>query len=140
MKNDVTGLIAGAFDVIHPGYILAFAEAKCHCGTLVVCLHKDPSVERPEKPKPVLTVGERAEILRSIRFVDKVISYQTEHDFLEILKEINPDVRFLGEDYDVGIAKITGSELNIPVRFLNRSHGWSATKFKKLICKSMEQL
>lgn len=132
------GIIAGAFDVIHPGYILAFMEAKQHCHTLVVCLHTDPSTERPEKLRPILTVPERMMILQSIRYVDQVLPYSTEAGFLHILKEVNPGIRFLGQDYSIGIDKITGSELNIPIHYLDRSHGWSSTKFKKLIANQMD--
>lgn len=132
------GILAGAFDVIHPGYILAFQEAKLHCTHLVICLHIDPSVENG-KPKPVLSWEERKVILESIRYVDYVMPYRTETDFLEILKRINPDVRFLGNDYSIGIKAITGSELNIPIFYLDRSHGWSETKLKTLICESMEK-
>lgn len=132
------GIIAGAFDVIHPGYILAFMEAKQQCRELVVCLHADPSVERPEKMRPILSVPERMMILQSIRYVDRVIAYETEKDFLAILKEVNPGIRFLGQDYSVGIDNITGTELNIPIHFLDRSHGWSSTKFKTLVAKSLE--
>lgn len=131
------GIIAGAFDIIHPGYILALQEAKLHCSHLVICLHIDPSLENG-KLKPVLTWQERKMILESIRQVDYVIPYSTEADFLEILKRVNPDIRFLGSDYSIGIKTITGSELNIPIHYLDRSHGWSATKLKELICGSME--
>lgn len=133
------GLIAGAFDCIHPGYIKAFIEAKANCDYLFVCVHKDPSVENPEKMKPVLSIQEREEILRSIRYVDEVVFYETEADLMRLLKMINPDIRFLGQDYDMGIKAITGRELNIPIHFLDRSHGWSATKYKKLICESLER-
>lgn len=129
----VIGIISGAFDVIHPGYILAFLEAKQYCTRLVVCLHEDPSVERPEKVKPILTLGERTMILDSIKWVNEVIPYQTEADFLAILKRVDPHIRFLGQDYSVGIDAITGAELNIPIHILDRSHDWSATKFKKMI-------
>lgn len=127
------GIIAGAFDIIHPGYILAFMEAKQHCHELVVCLHADPSIERPKKMEPILSVPERMLILQSIRYVDRVIPYATEKDFLTILRDVNPGIRFLGQDYSVGIDKITGAELNIPIHILDRSHGWSATKLKTLI-------
>ena len=53
------GIIAGNFDVIHPGYIYMFREASQHCDKLLVALHTDPSIERPEKIKPILTVKER---------------------------------------------------------------------------------
>lgn len=134
-----TGIIAGAFDIIHPGYVLAFMEAKMHCDTLIVCLHVDPSVDNPEKPQPVLSVPERTVILSAIRQVDGILPYHNEAEFLAILKEFNPDIRFLGQDYSAGIKAITGSELNIPLHFLDRTHGWSETRLKELLVKSMEK-
>ena len=68
--GSIKGVIAGNFDVIHPGYIRMFREAKQHCDHLVVMLHKDPSIERPEKIKPILDVWDRTNILSSLRFVD----------------------------------------------------------------------
>ena len=38
------GIIAGAFDVIHPGYIKMFKDAKKHCNHLTIALHLDPSI------------------------------------------------------------------------------------------------
>ena len=43
------GVIAGNFDVIHPGYIFMFNECKKHCDILLLLLHDDPSIERPKK-------------------------------------------------------------------------------------------
>ena len=91
------GILAGAFDVIHPGYIRMFEEAKQFCNHLTVALHEDPTLERPHKIKPVQTIEERKEILLSIKYVDNVISYKLENTFLEMLKDY--DVRFLGDDY-----------------------------------------
>lgn len=125
------GFIAGSFDVIHPGYIYMFEEASSKCDYLVVGLHEDPSVERPEKIKPILSVEERKKILTSIRYIDFVVTYQTEDDLIKILKDLKPDVRFLGDDYKD--KKITGGDLEIELYYLDRSHGWSTTKFKKEI-------
>ena len=41
------GVIAGAFDSIHPGYVRLVKEAKEHCNHLTVALHEDPSMARP---------------------------------------------------------------------------------------------
>jgi glycerol-3-phosphate cytidylyltransferase len=135
-----TGIIAGAFDVIHPGYVMAFYQARMHCNRLIVCLHADPTVEHPEKIPPILSVSERMMILSAFRQVDEVIVYRTEAEFGKILEQCKPDVRFLGQDYEIGIDKISNSELNIPIVFLDRSHGWSATKFKKMIQNQMSSL
>ena len=60
------GIIAGAFDLIHPGYIRMFKESKEHCNHLTVALHEHPSFAHPHKLKPVQSLEDRKEILRSI--------------------------------------------------------------------------
>ena len=66
------GAIAGNFDVIHPGYIHLFNECKKHCSQLIIFLHEDPSIERPEKLKPILSLSERLLILSSLQQVDNI--------------------------------------------------------------------
>ena len=129
------GVIAGNFDVIHPGYIHMFDECKNYCDTLLLLLHDDPSVERPEKIKPILSLDERTMILNSLKQIDQIITYKTESDLYEILMNKKIDVRFLGDDYRD--KSFTGDDLDIPIHYLDRSHGWSTTKFKKLISKTL---
>ena len=50
------GVIAGNFDVIHPGYINMFDEMKKVCEIVVILLQTDPTIERPEKLKPIVSV------------------------------------------------------------------------------------
>ena len=134
MKKKI-GFLAGNFDVIHPGYIKMFKDSKSVCDCLVVGLHEDPSSERPEKTKPILTVEERKEMLLSLKFIDKIIVYKTEADLVQLLTTLNPDVRILGSDYkDRGF---TGDHLNIPIHYHVRNHQWSTTRFKKEIAKSL---
>ena len=130
------GVIAGNFDVIHPGYIHMFNECKKYCNYLIVLLHEDPTNERPEKLKPILSVEERLLILYSLKQVNLVMTYKTEAELYDILDEMNPDVRFLGDDY---IGKLfTGNDLDIQIHYLNRDHGWSTTKYKQLIANSLK--
>ena len=131
------GVIAGNFDVIHPGYIHMFKECKANCDQFFVLLHVDPSIERPEKLKPILSLYERFEVLSSISFIDHIIPYDTEAELLEYLTMLKPAVRFLGDDY---IDKtFTGDHLDIPIHYINRDHGWSTTKFKKLIADEVQR-
>ena len=134
----IKGVIAGNFDVIHPGYIKMFKECKNHCDEFLVLLHTDPSIERPYKLKPILSVEERDEILMSIKYVDNVFTYTFEAELLELLQIIKPNVRFLGDDYKG--KPYTGYDLKIPIHYLSRDHGWSTTKFKKLIAESYEKI
>ena len=71
------GVIAGNFDVIHPGYIEMFKEMKKNCTVLIVLLHTDPSIERPHKLKPILSSDERKEILQSLNHEELTIKLNT---------------------------------------------------------------
>ena len=130
------GVIAGNFDVIHPGYVRFFRDAKENaCDWLIIALQGDPTIERPHKAKPILTVKERTEILLELTSVDEVVHYNTEAELLEVLKEVKPNVRILGSDYQG--KKFTGCELSIPVYYHERNHSWSTTRFESEICQQV---
>ena len=130
------GIIAGNFDVIHPGYIDMFNEMKTYVDEIHVLLHIDPSINRPEKIKPLLSVKERKMTLMALKGITEVSSYNTEKELLQLINNINPDIRFLGEDY-VNKTDYTGYGLPPKIIFLKRDHGWSTTKFKNLIASSI---
>jgi glycerol-3-phosphate cytidylyltransferase len=129
------GIIAGAFDVIHPGYIQMFKEAKEHCNHLTVALHEDPSMARPHKLKPIHTVEERKEILYAIKYVDDVVVYQAEETFLSYLKDY--EIRFLGTDYLGG--GYSGRNIPISIVWLSRDHDYSSTRMKTKIHAQVQE-
>ena len=89
-KKFKKGVIAGNFDIIHPGYVHMFKECFDQCEEFIILLHTDPSIERPkEKLKPILDIQERMKILFSIRFISNIYTYTYEKDLVELLKEIN---------------------------------------------------
>ena len=134
----IKGVIAGNFDAMHPGYIKMFNEMKQHCSVLVVLLQTDPTIERPNKLKPVLSTDERRDMLMSLEDVDDVVRYTYEEQLYDLIKMGEFDVRFLGDDY---IDKpFTGDDLKIPIHYLNRDHGWSTTKYKTLIANSLKEV
>lgn len=129
----ITGFTAGNFDLIHPGYIVTFEEAKKHCNYLIVFLQRDPSESRTNKYKPVIPLYERYKTLMAIKYIDEVVTYQTEEELLDLIKFYKPDLRILGDDY-IG-KRFTGDHLAIEVLYTTRSHGWSTTLLKDLITK-----
>ena len=132
----MTGIIAGNFDVIHPGYILMFNEMKKYVNEIHVLLHIDPSLDRAEKIKPLLSVKERKMTLLALKGITNVSSYNSEDELLKLIIDIKPEFRFLGDDYK-NRTDYTGFGLPPKIIFLNRDHGWSTTKFKNLIAKSI---
>ena len=133
MNGEIIGFTAGNFDLLHPGYIYTFEEAKRHCDKFLVFLQRDPSATRYTKYKPVIPLYERYRTLMAIKYIDGVYIYQTEEELYELIKFWKPQVRILGEDY---IGKpFTGDDLPLKVIYTTRSHDWSTTKLKDLITK-----
>ena len=130
------GFIAGNFDLLHPGYIKLFKECKVHCDHFTVLLHTDPSIERPHKFKPILSVDERIEQLESNRYIDAIQVYTYEKDLEALIAENDFQLRFLGTDYRG--KSYTGDQFNIPVHYLSRDHGWSTTKLKEMIINNLK--
>ena len=126
------GVVAGNFDVIHPGYVKMFYDMNKHVDKIHVLLHIDPSIDRPEKLKPILNVLERTEMLMALKGVVDVSAYNNEKELIQLIDHINPDIRFLGSDY-INRKDYTGYGMPPKIIFLNRDHGWNTTKFKLLI-------
>jgi glycerol-3-phosphate cytidylyltransferase len=125
------GFTCGAFDLCHAGHILMFEECKQHCDYLIVGLQTDPSIDRPDKNKPIQTYEERGIQVAAIKYIDEIVSYSTEADLYSYLQTHPPDVRFLGADWEG--KEFTGHDLPIPVIFNSRNHTFSSSELRKRI-------
>ena len=122
------GFACGVFDLFHVGHVRMLEECKEHCDYLIIALNKAENIDysiNPDKKKPVFTIEERVEIMKATKYVDDVITYNSEEELLTILKTKNINIRFLGDDYKGKL--ITGSELNMEIHFIDRSHGYSTS-------------
>ena len=99
MKNDKkVGVTVGAFDLCHAGHILMFKEAREVCEYFIVGLQSDPTIDRPEKNKPIMSLKERRIILEAVKYIDEIFEYDTEAQLYDILKknELGIDIRIIG--------------------------------------------
>ena len=128
------GFTCGAFDLLHAGHAMMLKEAREQCDFLIVAVQTDPSIDRPEKNKPVQSYEERLTMVQSIKYVDEVRTYATESQLVNLLKSINPDVRIVGADWKG--KDFTGHELGIKVYFNSRDHGWSTSNLRERVFKA----
>ena len=125
------GLVASCFDLLHAGHCDMLQDAKRVCDYLVVALQEDPSIDRPEKNKPIQSLLERKILIEAIKYVDEVITYKKESDLELLIKRVKPDIRILGSDY---IDKeYTGKDMDKEVYFHNRNHNWSTTELRERV-------
>jgi glycerol-3-phosphate cytidylyltransferase len=130
----IVGVTAGAFDLCHAGHMLMFKEAKEKCDYFIVLLQDNPSVDRPQKNRPVMDVKERKVILEAIRYIDDIRTYRTEEELYRILAEMKPDVRIVGADWKG--KPFTGHDLPIKVYFNSRNHGYSSSELRQRIYRA----
>lgn len=128
------GFTCGTFDLCHAGHMLMFKECKEYCDYLIVGLQTDPSLDRPEKNKPILSLEERRIMLEGIKYIDEVVTYEREEDLYNLLKEnaLKIDVRIVGADWKD--KPFTGHDLPMKVIFNTRDHGYSTSDIRKRVC------
>ena len=138
--DKVVGFAAGCFDVgPHAGHFLMLEEAKQNCEYLIVGLHIDPTIDRPDtKRKPLPSISERYISLSACKYVDEIIPYQTEDELLNLLRALKPNIRFLGADYRG--KTFTGHDMaGVTNYFCSRDHDMSSTALReKIIAAGMK--
>jgi glycerol-3-phosphate cytidylyltransferase len=129
------GITFSAFDLFHSGHVAMLKEARSNCDYLMVGLQTDPTIDRPEKNKPIQSVFERYVQLEGCKYIDEIIPYATEKDLEDILLTYKIDVRFIGEEYrDI---EFTGKKIcvdkSINIHYNKRQHSFSTSGLRKRI-------
>lgn len=89
----------GCFDLLHPGHIRGFEQARQLGDALIVGLNSDASVRQLKGPtRPVIPEQERAEILSALEAVDAVVIFN-ELTPREVIARLLPDVLVKGGDW-----------------------------------------
>lgn len=131
------GITFSTFDLLHAGHIKMLEEAKSQCDYLICGLQTDPTLDRPEKNKPIQTVVERYIQLRGCKYVDEIVPYATEQDLEDILKSFKIDVRIVGDEYQH--KDYTGrkywEEKGIKLYYNARDHRFSSSGLRKIVAK-----
>jgi D-beta-D-heptose 7-phosphate kinase/D-beta-D-heptose 1-phosphate adenosyltransferase len=98
----------GCFDLLHPGHVALLEAARREGDVLVVGLNADASVRQLKGPgRPLVSEAERAETLRALEAVDRVIVYD-EVTPGKVIEALVPDVLVKGSDWAED--KIVGRE------------------------------
>jgi len=132
-NKKIVGITCSSFDLFHAGHVKMLEEAKSICDYLIVALQVDPTLDRPEKNKPVQTVVERYIQVEACKYVDEVVPYVTEADLEDIFSSFNLDIRIIGEEYRDKhfTAKDICEARNICIHYNKRDHRFSSSSLRK---------
>lgn len=92
-------LANGCFDLLHVGHVRYLDAAAREADLLVVAINDDASVRALKgEGRPVLSAGDRAEIVSALRAVDFVVIFP-EPTVGPLIEALRPDVHCKGTDY-----------------------------------------
>ena len=116
-------LIAGTFDILHPGHIFLINEA-AKLGDVFVIVATDRNREKFDGTPPIIPEEQRLEVIKNIKNVKVAKLGRQDNDTLQTVAEINPDLILLGPDqkFDIELLKKGLSEKglkHIEVKRLN---------------------
>lgn len=141
-KKYHTGYISGVFDLFHVGHLNMFRRAKEQCEYLIVGVVSDEGVRKYKEVEPFVPYEERAEMVRSCRYVDEVVKIPLEfRGVREAYQMYHFDCQFSGSDYmnnpdwlaDKEFLEKHGSEMV----FFPYTESTSSSKLKQLIEKRL---
>ncbi len=97
-------LLAGGFEIIHPGHLYLFRKA-WEKGRVYVIVARDKNFEKFKKRKPVIPEKQRLEVVKSIKWVHEAV-LGDEEDYLKPVLEIKPNIILLGPDQWIDEGKL----------------------------------
>ena len=119
--------VNGCFDVLHMGHIELLRYAKLLGHTLIVGTDSDQRIKSNKGfSRPINNLALRVRFLETIRYVDTVVSFDTDEQLNELIRFYNADTMVVGEEYKG--RRIVGGECVKNIIFYPKQYGLSTTK------------
>tara|TARA_R110002167_G_scaffold9153_14_gene41769 strand:- start:1906 stop:2358 length:453 start_codon:yes stop_codon:yes gene_type:complete len=132
----IIGYATGVFDMFHVGHLNLIRNAKENCDYLIVGVSTDKMVLEQKKVKLVVPYEDRAEIISSLKCVDRVVP-QENYNKVEAWNIYKFDRIFVGDDWK-GSERWNNlenefSRLGVDIFYLPYTREVSSTKLRKFI-------
>jgi len=116
----------GCFDVLHRGHFEMFKYAHSLGDFVLVGIDSDAKVKKDKGPaRPFNNISDRKLALESIRYIDKVIVFDSKEELEFLIRQLAPDYMVIGSDWK-GKA-VVGEHYCTELKFFDRIEGYSTT-------------
>ena len=116
----------GCFDVLHRGHIELFKYAKSLGDELIVGIDSDEKVKKDKgRFRPINTMRDRKFILESIKYIDKVITFNSTQGLEDTIETILPNIMVIGSDWKG--KTVIGQQYTDELIFFDRIGDYSTT-------------
>ncbi len=118
--------INGTFDIVHLGHIKMLKRGAELGDFLIVGIDSDRRVsELKGATRPINKLVSRITLLESIRYVDRVLSFDSDEELETLIKTIQPEIMVIGEEYKT--KRIIGKEFVKEIIYFPFLDGFSST-------------
>ena len=118
--------VNGTFDVMHIGHIKLLEHASS-LGIVRVGLDTDERIrEKKGSSRPVNALQDRIDFMKSIKYVDSVVSFGSSKELEDRIREWDADIMVIGDDYEYH--EIIGNHLVNSISFFDKIKNKSTTK------------
>lgn len=120
-------IVNGSFDIVHLGHIRLLQYAKCFPSAYVyVLIDTDRRIkELKGNDRPINSQHERLVLLSELKSVDRVDTFDTDEELVNLIRNYDPDIMIKGSDYRN--KPIIGAEFCKKIRFYDRLERYSTT-------------
>ena len=116
----------GCFDILHIGHIELFKFAKQQGTKLYVGIDSDEKVKADKgQDRPFNTLLDRINLLLAIKYIDKVIPFDSTKELETAIKNVSPDIMIIGGDWKN--KTVIGEQYTKELKFFDRIPGYSTT-------------
>ena len=125
--SKITIFTNGCYDILHRGHIELFKYCKSLGNVLIVGIDTDEKVKLDKGPtRPLNTLEDRIFLLESIRYIDKVLVFNSKQELIDLVRQASPDILVKGSDWKG--KEIVGSQYAKEVKYFERIEKYSTTK------------
>jgi D-beta-D-heptose 7-phosphate kinase/D-beta-D-heptose 1-phosphate adenosyltransferase len=127
LDNDVTKVwVNGCFDVLHIGHIRLLQRARELGEWVTVGLDTDEKIRYDKGPsRPFHPLPYRREMLAALRYVDEIVTFDSNEELCSLIKRYSPDVMVTGEEYR---GRVVGGEYAKRIEYIEKVGGFSTTR------------
>ena len=120
-------VVNGTFDIIHLGHLRLLDYARSLPNSYVLVLtDSDRRIKQLKgNDRPINTEYERCSLLFALKSVDRVETFDTDQELIDLIKGFEPDVMIKGSDYRD--KPIIGAEYCKEIKFYDRLGNYSTT-------------
>lgn len=98
-------VIAGTFDILHPGHVFLISEA-AKLGEVIVVIARDDNVLHAKGRQVIVPEKQRLFMVQALKGVSQAILGKPGPDFVGIVEELEPDILLLGPNQKMNLEEV----------------------------------